>query len=227
MQKLSLVQRSFVKSLFGLSLVCIFLYVIRIIASDSFRYGFIPWNLSLIWIALFISYLTSERLKKVVDYKTLALLVLWIGFLPNTWYVLTDFVHVYPTGEVSQLYDIVLIASLVVVGFIAGFTSLFLVHKRLIPIIGSKISGYVMAGVLLISSFGIYLGRDLRWNTWDVISNPAGILVDLTDRIIDPLGHPRFITMTGLFFILLGSIYLGIWHFYSSVYKKEPTKRKR
>lgn len=155
------------------------------------------------------------------------LIVMWVGFLPNTWYVLTDFVHVYPTGEVSQLYDIVLIASLVVVGFIAGFSSLFLVHTRLIPILGSKISGYVATGVLLLSSFGIYLGRDLRWNTWDVISNPAGIVVDLTDRIIDPLGHPRFITMTGLFFILLGSIYLGIWHFYKALDKKTPTKLKR
>lgn len=226
MLELSRLQKKFVWSLALISALCLFLFVFRIVASESFRYGFIPWNLGLVWLAFGLGLLAAERLKKPIGPGTWLILILWLGFLPNSWYVLTDFVHIYPTGEISQLYDIVLIATLTIVGFCAGFASLMAVHSQLVKKLSKRTAGLVVGGVLLLCSFGIYLGRDLRWNTWDVVRDPAGLILDLSDRIVDPLGHPRFITITGLFFILLSSLYAAIWYV-SSELKTSNTKSSK
>jgi len=138
------------------------------------------------------------------------LTLLWLFFLPNSWYVLTDFIHVYPTGEISQLFDIVLISSLVLSGLAAGFASLYIVHKEFLKYL-NRLGAYgLIELVILVSSFAIYLGRVLRWSTWDIVVDP-GVLINVSDRIIDPLGARRADNITGLFFILLSVLYLAIW----------------
>ena len=62
--------------------------------------------------------------------------------------------------------------------------------------------------MLLLSSFAMYLGRDLRWNSWDVLLNPAGIIFDVSERVIDPLDHPEAFTTTLMFFIFLAGLYI-------------------
>jgi uncharacterized membrane protein len=203
--------------------LCLALLAIRYFAVGEYSYGFIPWNLALAWVALASGWVLARRLKGPIDWEVIVIVILWLIFLPNAWYVLTDFVHIYPDEGISLIYDIVLMTSLTIAGFTAGFCSLFLVHKALIKRTSQKTAHYLIGGVLLLSSFGIYLGRDLRWNTWDLISNPAGLILDVSDRLIDPLGHPRFITMTGLFFILLGTIYFCIWHIAKELQAKNKT----
>lgn len=195
-----------------LSLVCLLLFGFRVVATETFRYWFVPENLALAWVSLFFSWLLVGQLRKHrwLSWQNIALSVLWIIFLPNTWYVLTDFIHVYSTGEISELYDIVLISSLVINGFTLGFIGLYMIHKELLKRFDAVRAGWIVTLILLISSFGIYLGRDLRWNAWDVLTNPAGLAIDVSDRVIDPLGHPRAFNITGLFFVLLGTSYWAI-----------------
>lgn len=167
----------------------------------------------LAWLGLVFGWLLIHQLKvtRWASWQNLCLSFLWLFFLPNTWYVLTDFIHVYPTGEISELYDIVMVGSLVITGFILGFTSLFLVHKELLKRFGARPSAYLVAGVILLSSFAIYLGRNLRWNSWDVVANPGGLILNVSDRIIDPLGHLRAFNVTGLFFVLISVMYAAVW----------------
>jgi uncharacterized membrane protein len=68
-----------------------------------------------------------------------------------------------------------------------------------------------VAIILLLCSFAIYLGRYLRWNTWDILVNPAGILFDVSDRFINPAAYPRTFSTTACFFVLLGSAYVFVW----------------
>ncbi len=177
------------------------------------RYLFIPENLALAWLSFVFGWLLLIELNKRrwATWQNLSLSALWLFFLPNSWYVLTDFVHVRSTGEISQVYDIVLMFSLVICGFSLGFTSLYIFHKQFLKRWSAAVSHSVVAAILLLSSFAIYLGRDLRWSTWDVVANPGGIIFDVSDRVIDPFGHPRALNVTGLFFVLLGTIYLAIW----------------
>ncbi len=205
--------RRIVEAVLILNLLSLVMLSLRVIATSSTRHGYIPWNLLLTWVPFGLSLALVQLLqsKQWRHWKTLLAGILWLIFLPNTWYVLSDYIHVYPTGEVSQLYDIILISTLVISGFTLGFTSLYIVHKQFIKRFGLRRAHVMIALTLLISSFAIYLGRDLRWNTWDVLTDPAGLIVNVSDRIIDPLGHPRALTVTGLFFSLLSVMYLVIY----------------
>jgi uncharacterized membrane protein len=62
--------------------------------------------------------------------------------------------------------------------------------------------------VLALCSFAIYLGHDLRWNSWDVLRDPGGILVDISNHISDSIAY----TTAFSFFVLLGSLYVVVWY---------------
>lgn len=198
-----------------MSFLCLFLFVFQEFAVGSIRYWFIPENLALSWLSLLFAWVLVKQLKvrRWVSWQNISLTVLWLGFLPNAWYVLTDFLHIYSAVDTTQLYDIVLMSTLVVSGFIVGFTSLYLVHRELDARLGAVSGLLVINSVILLSSFAIYLGRFLRWNTWDVVTNPSGVILNVSDRIVDPLGYPRAITLTALFFLFIGVIYWAIWIF--------------
>lgn len=201
--------RRFVIAAALLSATDIFLWLFRVLLTGTNRYSFIIWNLILAWISFQMAYLLVRNLHKArwASWENILLSLLWLAFLPNSWYVLTDFIHIVPNGEISQLYDIVLITLLVFNGFLLGFAGLFLIHRELLKRFGFLKSYLTAEGIILLSSFAIYLGRDLRWNTWDVIANPQGVIINVSDQIVDPLGNPRALNVTILFFILISVIY--------------------
>ena len=202
--------------------LCILLYLIRVIHTRDWTDWFLIENLSLAYLPLGFSALLVKNLKRWPWFSlpNLALSALWLIFLPNAWYVLTDYVHTSPTGQINQLYDIVFVTSLVIAGFIAGFTSLRMVHKELLKRLEFKTCTAVIALILFISSFAIYVGRDLRWSSWDVVSNPGGIALDVSDRVIHPLGHPSSWNMTGSVFLLLVTLYASLWLWLESAKQK-------
>jgi len=206
-------ERRYLQALGLLSGLCVALFGVRVALTGTLHLWFVIWNLALAWISLAIIWILTNRLKKSqwLSWQNIGLSALWLIFLPNTWYVLTDFVHVSTSGEINQLFDIVLMGVLTVCGFTLGFTSLYLMHKQFLRRFGERASGLMVALVILICSFGIYIGRDLRWNSWDVVTNPSGVIISVSDRVIDPFGHPRAVNMTGLFFVLISIMYLAIW----------------
>ena len=68
-----------------------------------------------------------------------------------------------------------------------------------------------IAVVLFISSVAMYIGRDLRWNSWDVLTNPGGLLFDLSDRVLHPAQYPQMLLAIAAFFVLLLSMYGLLW----------------
>ncbi len=222
MVKLNEQEKRYVRAVGLLSGLCSLLFVVRLVVTHTSRFMFIPENLLLTWVGLFFGWFLVNQLmsRRWYSWHNIIISVLWLSFLPNCWYVLTDFLHVFPTGEVSELYDIVLISSLVMIGFINGFTSLYLVHKEFVKRLGERKSLYVVGGILLIASFAIYMGRVLRWNSWDVIADPGALILNVSDRIIDPLGHPRAVNVTGLFFLLLSTSYYTIWSLIKPISRK-------
>jgi uncharacterized membrane protein len=206
--------RRFLLAVGMLSLADIGFWLVRVLLTGSGRYSFIPWNLILAWLSLALAVYLIKNLRRYPwsSWQNITLSALWLAFLPNTWYVLTDFIHINPSGEISQLYDIVLIILLVFIGFILGFASLFLIHREFLARFSPAKSYAFIEGIIAISSFSIYIGRDLRWNSWDVITNP-GVLINVSDSILDPLGNPRILNVTLLFFSLISLLYLAFWIF--------------
>jgi uncharacterized membrane protein len=205
-----------------LSGAAVVLLLFRILLTGSTRYWFIPENLALAWLSLVYAAALSKELKnrRWLSWQNLAITALWLLFVPNTWYVLTDFIHVYPNGEISQLFDIVLMFLLVINGFMLGIASTFIVHRELIHRL-SRLKSYALVELaILTSSFAIYLGRDLRWNSWDVIKDPGGLLINVSDRLSDPLGSSRALNVTLLFFVLINVVYGAFWLFTRPPHRK-------
>lgn len=209
----SYTEKKYVEAVGLISFTCLVLFAGRAIITGAPRYWFIPENLLLAWVSLFAAWLLLGNLKRRrwSHWQNIGLSALWLMFLPNSWYVLTDYIHVYPTGEVSEIYDIGLISLLVLSGFTLGFTSLLLIHKELLKRFHANIGHLFIGAIILLSSFAIYLGRQLRWNTWDIITNPGGIVLNVSDRILSPTQYPGAFNTTILFFVILSVIYIAIW----------------
>lgn len=194
----------------GISLL---LFGLRVLESDSTRYWFLLWNLLLAWLPLGFAAWLAARLRRTGWSLpgNVVLTLLWLGFLPNSFYLISDLIHLEATGEVGLLYDVVLFCSFIFNAYVAGLISLYLVHRQLLRRLPRPRAHGVIGLVLLACSFAIYLGRNLRWNTWDVLINPAGLLFDVSDRVINPAAHPQAFVTTLTFFVLLGGIYVVIW----------------
>lgn len=221
--ELSQTEKKFLVSAGVLSLLCLAFFCGRVVLSGVARYVYVPENLALAWIALLFAWLLKDQLtkRKWLSWQNVALSLLWLIFVPNAWYVLTDFIHVESHGEVSQLYDIMMMSSLVFAGFTVGFASLLIIHKELYKRLGTIRAHLCVFLIIFLSSFAIYLGRNLRWNTWDIVADPGGLILNVTDRVIDPLNYPSAHSVTLLFIILLGGIYMAIWQFFG-VSKQKP-----
>jgi uncharacterized membrane protein len=189
------------------------LFVLRSAESQTDRYWFLIWNLVLAWLPLGFAWWLVRRLKTTpwMGWQNVALSLLWLGFLPNSFYMLSDLIHLHETGEVSLLYDIVMFCSFIFNAYVAGFMSLMLMHAQLLKRTTYARAFGAVSGIMLLCSFAIYLGRTLRWNTWDVLVHPAGILFDVSDRVINPILHPEALVTTGTFFLLLLSMYMVIF----------------
>jgi len=181
----------------------------RIIATHQLTYWFLVWNLVLAWLPLGLAWWLMARLQKTpwLSLSNILPTCLWLGLLPNTFYIASDFIHLGRNGGVSLLYDIVLFLSFTFNGFILGYISVLAVHGQLRKRLSSRGAHSLVAGVFLLCSFAMYLGRYLRWNSWDILINPAGLIFDVSDPFINPSSHPQVFTTTLMFFVLLSSVY--------------------
>jgi len=200
-------------ALFVANLVALFLFATRSVSVQSNRYWFIVWNLLLAWLPLLLMVWLRYRLQttKTLGWQNFVLFLLWLGFLPNSFYMATDLIHLHATGEVSLLYDVVMFCSFIFCAFTVGFMSVYIMHKELIRQISSRAASLVIGLIFLACSYAIYLGRSLRWNSWDILINPAGLLFDLSDQIINPAARSHLFVTTATFFLLLTSMYVVIW----------------
>lgn len=190
--------------------VSVLFFILRFIGADNFRYWFMLWNLTLAWVAPLIAWLLIRnlRLHSWKNWFNVVLTVAWIGFLPNSFYMVSDLIHVQQTGEVSIIFDAVLFTSFIFNGFIAGYIGTYLVHRELLKRFSVRRSYALVLAVFALCSYAIYLGRVLRWNTWDALLQPAALIFDISDTIIRPLDHPQALVITLSFTLLISTFYL-------------------
>jgi uncharacterized membrane protein len=195
------------------STVAVLLFVVGALRNQTLDYWYLPYNLFLGAIP-FVVALWLRALLKLYDWKNwraLTLFVIWLLFLPNSFYIVTDFIHLPETHRVDIVQDVMMLAQFSLLGFAFGFASLLLLHKAYLRQIKEKIITPLVVAVLFLSSFAIYLGRELRWNSWDVVGNPIGLFGDIWSIVVHPLMHPGMISVTLSYFAVLGSLYWCIW----------------
>jgi uncharacterized membrane protein len=131
---------------------------------------YLIWNLLLAWIPYIIS---SSCIKKDTPLKHfIPLFILWLLFFPNAPYLVTDVIHLASRLSPLLWYDSLLFFFFGWIGLLLGMLSLFHIHRYFKAHLSYLISEIIIFIICFISSFGIYLGRFERWNTWDVFINP-------------------------------------------------------
>ena len=195
------------------SLITVLLLFIGAERAKSTFYFFLIYNMALAFVPLLLAWWLTYRLHKTawLTFPNLLLTVLWLGFLPNSFYMITDLIHADSSIGIDLLYNIVLIVLCIFNSLVAGYISIYLIHWALLKRFYYRNVHVLIGVVILLCSFAIYLGRFLRWNSWDVIFNPAGILFDVSDSIASPSTHPQVFSTTASFFLLLISMYIVIW----------------
>ena len=125
--------------------------------------------------------------------------------------MISDFIHLQDVQTVDVLYDDVMFTSFIYTGVLLGFSSLYLIHLHFKRRFSSPVAAWWIAFTLFICSVAVYVGRDLRWNSWDVLTNPGGLLFDISDRLLHPSGYPQMFVTIISFFVLLVSMYSLVW----------------
>jgi uncharacterized membrane protein len=196
-------------SLFLLCSLSLALLLIRFIDTDSLRYNFLIWNLALATVPLSLAYILTQRIKEDgwIQWPQIFLSALFLVFLPNSFYLVTDLVHLRETYETSLIYDAIMLTSFMFSGLALGYSAIYLVHKQLQKRLGHLNAAFCVGVVFLAVSFAIYLGRFSRWNTWDILLQPAGLLFDVSDRFINPAVHSDTYMVTIIIFLVTSVLY--------------------
>lgn len=195
------------------SLASVGLLAATVVAYRDWEYIWLPWNLALAWVPFLLALLLLRLLRtgSWLSWRAVLLTAAWLLFLPNSFYMVTDFIHLAPDERHTLILDILALASFAISGLMLGFAGLYLLHRELRRRIGQWYCWLAVAVVLLVSSYGIYLGRFLHWNSWDVVVNAPSVLFDVSDTLINFTQYGQFIPTVSGFFVLLGSFYVVVW----------------
>jgi uncharacterized membrane protein len=185
----------------------------RFVYSGVLSYAFLVWNLFLAWVPLIFSLLADVCFEKRTGNGVLAILcgIVWLVFFPNAPYIVTDFLHLGATGQVPQWFDLILILSFALTGLFLGFTSLYVMQNLVTKVFGKRVGWVFVVFVLGLCGFGIYLGRFLGWNSWDVLVDPKTLAGDVVDRLAHPFLHRRTFAVSSLLAVVFISMYLTLF----------------
>lgn len=125
----------------------------------------------------------------------------WLLFFPNAMYLVTDLFHLKMRLPVPKWFDMLILFSAAWNGMYLGFKSLTIIQGIFEKMFNRLTSNLLAMGCLFLAGYGIFLGRYLRFNSWDVLSNPFSLMADIAEHLIKPHHH---LFMYG-FVLLFGS----------------------
>ena len=196
--------------------VCVSLVLARVIWTGRFSYAFLIWNLFLAWLPLVFALLANDEYRNVPQrtWRFYGLTFAWLLFLPNATYIFTDLIHLL-SRHFSFWVDLVLILSCAVTGLVLSFLSLYLMQCIVARIFGWVTSWLFIALAAGLSGFGIYLGRFLRFNSWDVLFQPVKVYQGIGRWASDPLANSTsfaFPILFGTFLFIAYVMLYGLTH---------------
>jgi uncharacterized membrane protein len=196
----------------------------RMVYSGTNQYINLIWNLFLAWIPFVLAYLAYifSWQRSLMNFVIPIFAFLWLIFFPNAPYILTDFQHLAQgSASVPLWYDVILLIWFSWTGMLLGIVSLNMMQEIIKRQIGRWPGWVFVFMVALLSGVGLYLGRFIRLNSWDILQKPGEIATNLTDWLSDPsLRSVGFIALYTLFFIF---VYLTLYAF-GHVYREGADK---
>ena len=191
---------------FSFSLLCA-----RVVATGYFTYVFLIWNLFLAFIPYFISSWLQANLRSVAGkFKFAALVFTWLLFIPNAFYILTDLFHLEHIASAPKWFDLLLLLSFAWNGLVLGVASLRMMETILYRMSGRSFSLAIVFVVMWLNAFGIYIVRFLRFNSWDIITQPLALVNDMLSVLLHPIANKMEWGMISCYAIFMTLLYITI-----------------
>lgn len=165
------------RALIKLSLIAVLLVICRLVLPNHRSLGFLIYNLFLAFIPLIISTYIRYYSSKKTKISNLICGIIWLIFFPNAPYILTDGLHVIGPSSAFVFIDVVIWIYILLIAFWIALLSLDDIETILLKQVKNRLFVHVVvAFITFISAYGIYLGRDLRLNSWDIVLRPYSLI---------------------------------------------------
>jgi uncharacterized membrane protein len=194
------------------SALCCALVLFRIERTGDPFYRFLVWNLVLAWVPFGLALAAYDRARRRVDWLVGALAFLWLLFFPNAPYVLTDFIHLHESTA-PLWYDALMLSAFAWTALVLGFVSLYLMQMVGRRVVGAAWAWAGVVAALALASFGVYLGRFVRFNSWDALVRPGRVAQVISNQLENPFAHPRLVATLVVLTCFLTVAYAVLYSF--------------
>ena len=168
--------------------ICVLLLALRIRYTESFFFLFLGWNLILAMVPYGITFIAqTQPLLLARKWSFGIIFLVWLLFLPNSPYIVTDLVHLKLSSPHSIFYDIILILSYAITGFMFGIYSVLEMTRFLAFHFSERAVRIIIWGISFLCGFGVFIGRFLRFNSWDFITDPSTVFLEIAQNLQNPL----------------------------------------
>jgi uncharacterized membrane protein len=228
-------------SVLGLSLIlafasagCAAMVLARWALTLRLSHGFLIWNLFLAWVPYFIALLLvpAKRIRGRAGRRAATALIgiAWLAFFPNSPYIFSDLIHVIRAGysykgvaewitpDALVWYEIILNVTFAFTGHFIGLISLYIVHGAVKEAWNREVGWGAAALAVILSGLGVYIGRFVRLNSWDIFKNPLKSLALIADSAF----RPRALLFSFAFAFFIGSTYAMLYVFKSADLASRP-----
>jgi uncharacterized membrane protein len=119
-------------------------------------------------------------------YKFSFVFLIWLLFIPNSFYILTDLYHLELSKDSPRWFDLDPDLFLCMEWYATRYSfsnengncvQYFLKKKNIL---------FFLYPVMWLIAFGIYIGRYLRFNSWDVLTNPFSLFYQVGEMFSQP-----------------------------------------
>ena len=170
---------------------------------------FLVWNLFLAYIPYAISNWLQYRPRWIENgWKFAAAFIAWLFFVPNSFYLLTDLFHLGDVTNIPGWYHLMMLISFAWNGLLLGVVSVWQM-ERLLQLRWGRLTPWLFIyPIMWLNAFGVYIGRYLRFNSWDVITDPFDLLSDILTLLIHPIQYKYAWGMVLCFSVFTTLVYM-------------------
>jgi uncharacterized membrane protein len=195
------------------SAMCAFLFAVRWVKTGQTTYYSLNVNLVLAWIPVVFAWIAHNVYRKgscLGAAVVLGCAAVWLLFFPNAPYLITDIVHLRARPEMPYWFDQILYMAFAFNGCYLGMVSLILMQSVVRRSLGWIVSWIFALGALMLAGFGIYIGRFLRFNSWDLLVHPKPLLKEIYSWFRHPKSNSDAFIFALTFSIFFTAIYFVV-----------------
>lgn len=197
------------------------LLILRSKIAHSIFYWFLAWNLFLAALPYMITQVMLRTYPSSTKkrYRFAVYFVAWLLFLPNSPYIITDLVHLHSKYSHLVWLDLFMVFVFAANGLLLGLLSLIDMQRLLRRHFSRQGTALIIFASCMLSGYGIYLGRFLRFNSWDVLTKPLALFQKITESLFEP-------NVWGMTFAFGGFMWI-LFLFFQSYQKNYRTAARR